>query len=150
MLSLHEYNRKLTIISQRIGQWYRDQYSGLLKENKTKFAELFTDEFDVRPGKPIQPRIRQFYSTKFYEKRIKPAFDARKAALTRRSVHTGEAVPRDVKIRADVTAELWDEEDKLVIPPEGGQGVAWEGETMEPDPDDQLSRSPRRGWDICR
>lgn len=134
MLSLHEYNRKLTIISQRIGQWYRDQYSGLLKENKTKFAELFTDEFDVRPGKPIQPRIRQFYSTKFYEKRIKPAFDARKAALTRRSVHTGEAVPRDVKIRADVTAELWDEETpefreevRLVLEREHANTVeAWE------------------------
>jgi hypothetical protein len=89
-----------------MGQWFRTQYSGLVKRDKNNFAELFVDA----PDKPRQPQLVQFYSSRHYDTRMKEQFESRWQALLRRSEHTGVELPKKIKIQNEVTKEVWDEE----------------------------------------
>ncbi|KAJ7437708.1 hypothetical protein FB451DRAFT_1416690 [Mycena latifolia] len=94
----------------RIGVWYREQYSRLLKEDKAAFAELFTGALDQVPPKPMRPKITQYYSSKFYNERIKDRLAARWASMERRATLSGEKLEAKIKVTADVTKEIWEEE----------------------------------------
>ncbi|KAJ7023337.1 hypothetical protein C8F04DRAFT_1193589 [Mycena alexandri] len=45
---------------QRLGQWYRAQFTSLLKDDKTAFGELFAGITEGLRAKPRRPRILQF------------------------------------------------------------------------------------------
>ncbi|KAJ7897381.1 hypothetical protein B0H13DRAFT_2337915 [Mycena leptocephala] len=93
-------------LRDRIGQWYRGQYSGLVKRDKSSFAELFVDA----PDKPRQPQLVQFYSTRYYDTRVKDRFDERWQALLKRAEHSGLPPPKVIKVQNEVTKEVWDDE----------------------------------------
>ncbi|KAJ7446790.1 hypothetical protein FB451DRAFT_1412199 [Mycena latifolia] len=91
----------------RLGQWYRGQFGDLVKEDKTAFTELFTEG---APGKPRRPQLLHFYSSRYYDSRVKDRFEARMRALEKHATHTGQPVPSNIKIQNEVTREVWDEE----------------------------------------
>ncbi|KAJ7806241.1 hypothetical protein B0H14DRAFT_2610579 [Mycena olivaceomarginata] len=100
----------LTKLRGRIGQWYREEYGGLLKTDQAAFKDLFTGILDGAPPKPQRSRVGHFYSRKYYESRVKPHVEARLAALKRRSEAAGEPMPEYIDVIAKVTAEVWGEE----------------------------------------
>ncbi|KAJ7363061.1 hypothetical protein DFH08DRAFT_951265 [Mycena albidolilacea] len=87
------------IYSQRIGQWYCEEY-----------RDLFTGILDGAPPKPQQSRVGHFYSRKYYELHVKPRGEARLAALKRRSEAAGKPMPEYIDVIAKVTAEVWGKE----------------------------------------
>ncbi|KAJ7803805.1 hypothetical protein B0H14DRAFT_3486977 [Mycena olivaceomarginata] len=100
----------LTKLRGRIGQWYREEYGGLLKTDQAAFKDLFTGILDGAPLKPQRSRVGHFYSRKYYDSRVKPRVEARLAALKRRSEAAGEPMPEYIDVIAKVTAEVWGEE----------------------------------------
>jgi hypothetical protein len=84
----------LTKIWQRLGNWYRGEYSSLLKSDKAAFKDLFTGVLDGAPAKPQHGRIHHFYSRKFYESRIKEHVDERMEKLGRRLALSGDPLPQ--------------------------------------------------------
>ncbi|KAJ7721224.1 hypothetical protein B0H14DRAFT_3625045 [Mycena olivaceomarginata] len=86
----------MTEEEQRIGQWYREEYGGLLKTDQAAFKDLFTGILDSAPPKPQRSRVGHFYSRKYYESRVKPRVEARLAVLKRRSEAAGEPMQAPV------------------------------------------------------
>ncbi|KAJ7350498.1 hypothetical protein DFH08DRAFT_806552 [Mycena albidolilacea] len=93
----------LATLRSRVGQWYRDQYGGLLKSDQAAFKELFTGVLDGAPPKPQRGRIIHFYSRKFYETRVKEHVEKR----LEKSPAEGES---SIKLVAKVTSERWEQE----------------------------------------
>jgi hypothetical protein len=81
-----------------------------MEEDKEAFAGLFTGNLDGAPPKPQRPQLIQFFSRKFYETRIRERFEARMAGIVCRAAFTEDDVPAVLKVRNDVTKEVWDEE----------------------------------------
>ncbi|KAJ7434718.1 hypothetical protein FB451DRAFT_1195097 [Mycena latifolia] len=94
----------------RIGEWYRRKYSGLLKNNKTAFQELFTGVLDGAPAKPQRPQLLQFYSRKFYDERIKDRYEQTLDARKKRAMFTDEPVPAELALRNEVTKQAFEAE----------------------------------------
>ncbi|KAJ7863884.1 hypothetical protein B0H13DRAFT_2353934 [Mycena leptocephala] len=109
----------------RIGEWYRCKYGGLLKSDQAAFQELFTGVLDGAPPKPQRGQLLHFYSRKCFETRVKPVYIARKEAIQRRAMYTGEKVPATLALQNQVTKEVWDDE-----PPAFQEEIklAWERE----------------------
>ncbi|KAJ7096172.1 hypothetical protein C8R44DRAFT_749019 [Mycena epipterygia] len=124
-----EYYKKLR---DRIGAWYRDQYSSILKDGKTAFADLFKGALNGAPQKPGRPKTIHYYSGKYYHERIKPRFDERMIALTQRAEYTGDKVEAEVKVRAAITQEAWDDE-SLEFQEEGWQALLADSPTRIPE-----------------
>ncbi|KAJ7238450.1 hypothetical protein C8J57DRAFT_1528760 [Mycena rebaudengoi] len=83
-------SKYLNTLRLRIGAWFRAQYGNLLEEDKQAFAGMFTGNLDGAPPRPQRPQLTQYYSRKFYESQ--------------------DDVPAVVKVRNEVTKEVWDEE----------------------------------------
>jgi hypothetical protein len=93
--------------SQRIGQWYRDQYGGLLKSDKAAFKDLFTGILDNPPPKPQRPRIEHYFSRKYYDTLVKDVVAERWAAEEERARRAGVTSAKKIDIVAKATAEVW-------------------------------------------
>ncbi|KAJ7711945.1 hypothetical protein B0H14DRAFT_3524242 [Mycena olivaceomarginata] len=93
----------LATLRSWVGQWYHDQYGGLLKNDQAAFKELFTGVLDGAPPKPQRGRIIHFYSRKFYETRVKEHVEKR----LEKSPAEGES---SIKLVAKVTSERWEQE----------------------------------------
>ncbi|KAJ7127926.1 hypothetical protein C8R44DRAFT_733329 [Mycena epipterygia] len=90
----------------KIGVWYNAQYGGSV-EKATKavsFKKLF-DKSELEPAAPQKQRYLHYYSSKFYDERIKDRVVARWAAVSRRPNH-----PAMVTVRNAVTKEAWEGE----------------------------------------
>ncbi|KAJ7234291.1 hypothetical protein C8J57DRAFT_1531831 [Mycena rebaudengoi] len=94
----------------RIGAWYRAQYGNLLEEDKETFVGLFTGNLDGTPPRPQRPQLIQYYSRKFYDSRVRVRFEARMAGIVRRAAFADDDMPAVLKIRNEVTKEVWEEE----------------------------------------
>ncbi|KAK7027581.1 hypothetical protein R3P38DRAFT_3190456 [Favolaschia claudopus] len=97
-------------IRERLGGWYRGQYTNLLKEDKETFTELFAPLGNVAGNAPRKPQVQHFYSTTQYEARIKPLVEERLKTLQRRAELAGEKPPHAVKVQNEVTKECWERE----------------------------------------
>ncbi|KAJ7048760.1 hypothetical protein C8F01DRAFT_1379496 [Mycena amicta] len=97
----------LKLLRARIGQWYRLEYSSLLKSNKTAFEELFTGALDGAPPRPQRGRTIHFYSRKYYETRIKHLVEERLESFKRRAELDGQEMPKPIDVISKMTAEAW-------------------------------------------
>ncbi|KAJ7289820.1 hypothetical protein C8J57DRAFT_1494238 [Mycena rebaudengoi] len=88
----------------------RSKYHAGLRLDKEAFAGLFTRNLDGTPPRPQRPQLIQFYSRKFYEDRIRVRFEARMAGIVRRAAFTDDDMPAALKVRNEVTKEVWEEE----------------------------------------
>jgi hypothetical protein len=93
-----------------LGQWYRIQYSSLLKEDKATFNELFAQLGEGTRKPPRRPQLLHFYSEKRYDAHIRPRVEERKRVLQKRAEFGGAAMPHAITIQNEVTKESWDEE----------------------------------------
>jgi hypothetical protein len=80
----------------------------LVKHDKNTFAELFAG-VDA-PGKPRLPQLIQFYSSRYWESRVKERFERRWRAAVSAANHKGEEPPASIAVQNSVTQEVWDEE----------------------------------------
>ncbi|KAJ7253005.1 hypothetical protein B0H12DRAFT_1071523 [Mycena haematopus] len=92
----------------RLGQWYRHQYTNLLKEDKTAFGELFSQLNGARKP-PRKQAIQHYYSLRWYDQRIKPCVEAQLVLLRTCAKFTGEEV-HPINVQNEVTHECWEEE----------------------------------------
>ncbi|KAJ7264466.1 hypothetical protein B0H12DRAFT_1068719 [Mycena haematopus] len=95
---------------QRLGGWYRSQYTSLLKEDKATFHDLFARLGEGGRKPPRRPQLMHFYSEKCYDAHIKSRVDERKKALQQRAEFTGTPAPAAIAIQNEVTKECWEEE----------------------------------------
>ncbi|KAJ6492728.1 hypothetical protein C8R47DRAFT_1070280 [Mycena vitilis] len=111
-----EAARRTTIsnlVRTRVGAWYRGQYGGASGEKgkANMFKELLHGRLDAGEGKPIKGQAWQFYSKHYYVERVKGRsdFNVLWAQAAERAVQEGK-VPADVKLRGEVTRQIWGEE----------------------------------------
>jgi hypothetical protein len=91
-----------------MGQWYRGQYGSLVKCDKNTFAELFAG-VDA-PGKPRLPQVLHFYSSRYWDSRVKERFESRWRALLSAAKHRDGEPPVSIAVQNSVTLEVWNEE----------------------------------------
>ncbi|KAJ7024806.1 hypothetical protein C8F04DRAFT_1192100 [Mycena alexandri] len=110
-----EFHSKLRELrkKQRLGQWYRGQYTTLLKDDKTAFGDLFSGLTEGLRAKPRRPRLLQFYLKVYYETRVKARAEARIEALDKRAKYTGADPPHALAVQNDVTKECWEGETEI-------------------------------------
>ncbi|KAJ6570300.1 hypothetical protein DFH09DRAFT_1313492 [Mycena vulgaris] len=102
---------KLTAnLRKRITAWYRRTYRGVDKQDKNIFADLLSGALDMAVGCPTRSQPTHFFSRKFYEERIKGRFESAWALEVERTKNLGEEPPAEIKIRNEVTKEVWEEE----------------------------------------
>ncbi|KAJ7816712.1 hypothetical protein B0H14DRAFT_3475166 [Mycena olivaceomarginata] len=82
----------LTKLRGRIGQWYREEYGGLLKTDQAAFKDLFTGILDGAPPKPQRSRKRDSLRSRGARRRL------------------ASPMPEYIDVIAKVTAEVWGEE----------------------------------------
>ncbi|KAF8133493.1 hypothetical protein K438DRAFT_1787635 [Mycena galopus ATCC 62051] len=95
----------------KIGAWFRDKYGGAVKakkNNTSSFKTLF-DKEELAPPRPQRPRVVNFYSSRYYDDRVKSRFEARWAALSRTPARPGKPLA-SVAVRTLVTKECWEAE----------------------------------------
>ncbi|KII88849.1 hypothetical protein PLICRDRAFT_175110 [Plicaturopsis crispa FD-325 SS-3] len=104
-------------IRTKIAQWYRYTYRKIVKrDTRTEMLNgLFDEMFHLAPKPPRKMRMEQFYSTKYYETRIKPEFE--KAWVTaqtewKASQAAGEnqKEPSRISVRNQVTKTMYEAE----------------------------------------
>ncbi|KAJ6496483.1 hypothetical protein C8R47DRAFT_1212805 [Mycena vitilis] len=105
-----EADRRTSVSNFRVGAWYRERYgSGSSDKGKANmFKELLHGRLDAGEGKPIKGQAWQFYSKHYYTERVKGRsdFDLLWARALARAREEGK-VPADVKLRGEVTREVW-------------------------------------------
>ncbi|KAK6997436.1 hypothetical protein R3P38DRAFT_3219441 [Favolaschia claudopus] len=95
---------------ERLGQWYRAQFTSLLKEDKSAFGGLFAPLGNVMGQAPRKPQLMHFYSTRNYETRVKERAEARFQELVKEAELSGEPAPHMLAVRNEVTKACWQEE----------------------------------------
>lgn len=96
---------------QKIGQWYRHRYRSL-KTGSTAWADIFESVNKAAPPAPRRPRVVQYYSSLFYQDRIKEVFETEWNRVCDLPVAEGSRKPAKINVRNRVTKELWEKEDE--------------------------------------
>ncbi|KAJ7023315.1 hypothetical protein C8F04DRAFT_1193565 [Mycena alexandri] len=98
------------LIRKRIAAWYCRTYRGLEAREKNIFAEIMAGVDSTGPSYPRRAQPMHFYSRKYYEERVKARFEARWAIEVQRAEDLEMGEPEAIKIRNEVTKEVFAEE----------------------------------------
>ncbi|KAJ7433026.1 hypothetical protein B0H11DRAFT_2377168 [Mycena galericulata] len=126
----------------KAGVWFRQNAGDIVKAGERNlFQDLLGSGIDAGAVRPQKPQVQHFYSRLHYKTRVKERAEAELEVEKKRCEDLELKAPEPVKVRGDVTREVWEEESeefkkevRLALEKEHTQAVrAWEmGRAEEP------------------
>ncbi|KAJ7044195.1 hypothetical protein C8F04DRAFT_1250794 [Mycena alexandri] len=106
-----EWSKNTIKLRKKIAAWYCRTYRRVDEREKQKFAEVLLGGLEnTGPGCPRKAQPIHYYSRHYYEEKVKARFDAVWAIEVQRAKDLEEDEPWDIKIRNEVTKQVFSEE----------------------------------------